>query len=188
VTCRVIQPAHKQRQAFILLAHFSPCSSCCGMSTSRPSSSGLSKPTRHTTIPCRARCVCVLAKMQCCWVSWTRLKERLIFLSGWRRLNVSPLFSEFSMLKRHKYQRFLHVGTFMIKRDQLGVTNFARRSLGEQTMATAYAPMQFPPAPLLVLKVTEGPLEFARGLLCACASHGCLLARWTQVGRNRPAR
>lgn len=59
-------------------------------------------------------------------------KERLIFQCGYRRFIVNPVFSQHTNGKKHKYERFFQCHS--------------------TTVATFYAPIQFPPAPILCYK------------------------------------
>ncbi|XP_068639878.1 uncharacterized protein [Aristolochia californica] len=64
-------------------------------------------------------------------------KETLIFNVGFRRFSVRPLFSSDNIKSdKHKMERFLHAGRFSI--------------------ASVYAPISFPPLPLIVLKNEHG--------------------------------
>eukprot|EP00245_Coleochaete_scutata_P001539 TRINITY_DN1191_c0_g3_i1.p1 TRINITY_DN1191_c0_g3~~TRINITY_DN1191_c0_g3_i1.p1 ORF type:complete len:496 (-),score=114.54 TRINITY_DN1191_c0_g3_i1:351-1775(-) len=63
-------------------------------------------------------------------------KDPLIFHSGFRRFNARPIFSTDDLnMDKHKFERFLHPGRFSI--------------------ASVFAPVAFPPLPLLVFKVEE---------------------------------
>lgn len=59
-------------------------------------------------------------------------KDALIFHVGFRRYSVSPLFSQHTTGSKFKYERFLPMGV--------------------STVATAYAPISFPPSPVLVFQ------------------------------------
>ncbi|OVA19550.1 Ribosome biogenesis protein BMS1/TSR1 [Macleaya cordata] len=64
-------------------------------------------------------------------------KETLIFHVGFRQFVVRPIFSSDAInSNKHKMERFLHAGRF--------------------SMASIYAPVSFPPLPLVVLKSGEG--------------------------------
>jgi pre-rRNA-processing protein TSR1 len=66
-----------------------------------------------------------------------RSKEPLIFNVGFRQFTARPLFSSDNInCNKHKMERFLHHGRFSI--------------------ASIYAPIFFPPAPLIVLKNRDG--------------------------------
>ncbi|XP_074621651.1 pre-rRNA-processing protein TSR1 homolog [Acropora palmata] len=57
-------------------------------------------------------------------------KERLIFHCGFRRFTACPVFSQYSLADKHKFERFMpQEGAFVV---------------------TVYAPIMFPPAPLLL--------------------------------------
>lgn len=59
-------------------------------------------------------------------------KERLIFHIGFRRFSACPVFSQHTNSSKHKFERFLPANT--------------------ATAATLYAPITFPPAPVLVFQ------------------------------------
>uniref|UniRef100_M8B6P0 Pre-rRNA-processing TSR1-like protein n=1 Tax=Aegilops tauschii TaxID=37682 RepID=M8B6P0_AEGTA len=66
-----------------------------------------------------------------------RSKEPLIFNVGFRQFTARPLFSSDNInCNKHKMERFLHHGRFSI--------------------ASVYAPISFPPVPLIVLKNIDG--------------------------------
>ncbi|KAJ9186358.1 hypothetical protein P3X46_001938 [Hevea brasiliensis] len=66
-----------------------------------------------------------------------KAKEELVFLIGFRQFVARPIFStDNSNSDKHKMERFLHAGRF--------------------SMASVYAPICFPPLPLIVLKHGEG--------------------------------
>ncbi|KAK4854055.1 hypothetical protein QYF36_018336 [Acer negundo] len=66
-----------------------------------------------------------------------KTKEELVFHVGFRQFVARPIFSTDSMnTDKHKMERFLHAGRF--------------------SMASIYAPITFPPLPLIVLKSAEG--------------------------------
>ncbi|XP_020175611.1 uncharacterized protein [Aegilops tauschii subsp. strangulata] len=77
-----------------------------------------------------------------------RSKEPLIFNVGFRQFTARPLFSSDNInCNKHKMERFLHHGRFSI--------------------ASVYAPISFPPVPLIVLKNIDGqqPVIAAVGTL-----------------------
>ncbi|KAF5204311.1 Pre-rrna-processing protein tsr1-like protein [Thalictrum thalictroides] len=79
-----------------------------------------------------------------------KAKEPLIFNVGFRQFIARPVFSSDAMNSdKHKMERFLHPGRF--------------------SMASVYAPISFPPLPLIVLKSGNGevtsPVVAAVGLL-----------------------
>jgi len=59
-------------------------------------------------------------------------KERLVFHCGWRRFASCPVFSEHSSGNKHKYQRYFREG--------------------DTVVMTTFAPITFPPAPILVFQ------------------------------------
>jgi len=64
-------------------------------------------------------------------------KEELIFYCGFRRFKTNPIFSENNAnCDKHKYERFLHAGR-------------------SSTIASVYAQVVFPPAPLIIMKENE---------------------------------
>lgn len=64
-------------------------------------------------------------------------KEELVFHVGFRQFVARPIFSSDNINSdKHKMEKFLHAGRF--------------------SMASIYAPISFPPLPLIVLKVVEG--------------------------------
>jgi len=66
-------------------------------------------------------------------------KDNLIFHVGFRRFKVQPVFSQNTLNSdKHKYERFLHAGN--------------------HTVATIYAPITFPPNPLIVMNSTNNEL------------------------------
>ncbi|XP_043708636.1 pre-rRNA-processing protein TSR1 homolog isoform X1 [Telopea speciosissima] len=66
-----------------------------------------------------------------------KAKESLIFHVGFRQFIARPIFSSDNMNSdKHKMERFLHAGRFSI--------------------ASVYAPISFPPLPLIVLKCGQG--------------------------------
>lgn len=62
-------------------------------------------------------------------------KESLVFQVGYRRFESSPIFSEYNFGNKHKYERFLQCD--------------------KASVASVYAPIIFPPAPVLVFKREE---------------------------------
>ncbi|KAF2880196.1 hypothetical protein ILUMI_25997 [Ignelater luminosus] len=76
-------------------------------------------------------------------------KERLIFQCGYRKFIVNPIFSQHTNGKKHKYERFFQPDS--------------------TTVATFYAPIQFPPAPVLCFKEINNKLVLvAHGSLLSC--------------------
>ncbi|XP_042377545.1 pre-rRNA-processing protein TSR1 homolog [Zingiber officinale] len=66
-----------------------------------------------------------------------RSKEMLSFHVGFRQFNARPLFSSDNLNSdKHKMERFLHPGRY--------------------SMASVYAPINFPPLPLVILKTQDG--------------------------------
>ena len=61
-------------------------------------------------------------------------KSRLIFQVGWRRFAACPIFSQHTNGKKHKYERYFRDGAVVM---------------------TTFAPITFPPAPVLVYQVTQ---------------------------------
>lgn len=86
-------------------------------------------------------------------------KEKLIFQCGYRRFVVNPIFSQHTNGEKHKYERFFRPQTTVV--------------------ATFYAPIQFPPAPVLCFK--ENPdttlALMARGCLLSCNPDRIVLKR-----------
>lgn len=65
-------------------------------------------------------------------------KELLVFHSGFRRHHTRPIFSTDDLnMDKHKFERFLHPGRFSI--------------------ASVFAPISFPPLPLIVFKESDLP-------------------------------
>ncbi|XP_017772467.1 PREDICTED: pre-rRNA-processing protein TSR1 homolog [Nicrophorus vespilloides] len=76
-------------------------------------------------------------------------KERLIFQCGYRRFIVNPIFSQHTNGKKHKFERYFQVDSTIV--------------------ATFYAPIQFPPAPVVCYKEHNGQLILvANGSLLSC--------------------
>ncbi|CAH0557510.1 unnamed protein product [Brassicogethes aeneus] len=76
-------------------------------------------------------------------------KERLIFQCGFRRFAVNPIFSNHTNGQKHKFERFFQPDS--------------------TSVATFYAPIQFPPAPVLCFKEVNGNLTLvATGNLLSC--------------------
>nr|CAH7717750.1 unnamed protein product [Callosobruchus chinensis] len=76
-------------------------------------------------------------------------KERLIFQCGYRRFAVNPIFSSHTNGQKHKFERYFHPDSTAV--------------------ATFYAPIQFPPAPILCYKEVFGTLVLvATGSLLSC--------------------
>jgi len=63
-------------------------------------------------------------------------KERLVFHCGWRRFAACPIFSEHSTGNKHKYERFFREG--------------------DTVVMSMFAPITFPPAPVLVFHDLPG--------------------------------
>ncbi|XP_046372243.2 pre-rRNA-processing protein TSR1 homolog isoform X1 [Haliotis rufescens] len=61
-----------------------------------------------------------------------RSKDRLIFHVGYRRFSANPIFSQHTLGSKHKFERFMPTGTAVV--------------------ATVYAPILFPPSPVLVFQ------------------------------------
>ncbi|KAB5557761.1 hypothetical protein DKX38_008670 [Salix brachista] len=79
-------------------------------------------------------------------------KEELVFHVGFRQFVARPIFSTDDMNSdKHKMERFLHAGRFAV--------------------ASIYAPISFPPLPLIVLKIAEGS---AAPALAAVGSLRCI--------------
>ncbi|CAM6015441.1 unnamed protein product [Sphagnum balticum] len=79
-------------------------------------------------------------------------KDDLIFHTGFRRYHTRPIFSTDDLnMDKHKFERFLHPGRFVV--------------------ASIFAPISFPPLPLLVFKeVTLGDRRGAAGAATLVAS------------------
>ncbi|CAH2015899.1 unnamed protein product [Acanthoscelides obtectus] len=76
-------------------------------------------------------------------------KERLIFQCGYRRFTVNPVFSSHTNGQKHKFERYFQPDSTAV--------------------ATFYAPIQFPPAPVLCYKEVFGTLVLvATGSLLSC--------------------
>lgn len=86
-------------------------------------------------------------------------KEKLIVQCGYRRFVINPIFSQHTNGDKHKYERFFRPHTTVV--------------------ATFYAPIQFPPAPVLCFK--ENPNStlalVARGCLLSCNPDRVVLKR-----------
>jgi len=68
--------------------------------------------------------------------NYVKSKERLVFHCGWRRFTSCPVFSEHSTGNKHKYERYFRPGANIVM--------------------TTYAPISFPPAPVLVFQEQGG--------------------------------
>ncbi|KAJ8930713.1 hypothetical protein NQ314_016478 [Rhamnusium bicolor] len=76
-------------------------------------------------------------------------KERLIFQCGYRRFIVNPIFSSHTNGQKHKFERFFQPNSTVV--------------------ATFYAPIQFPPSPVLCYKEVNNSLVLiATGSLLSC--------------------
>ncbi|XP_030747869.1 pre-rRNA-processing protein TSR1 homolog isoform X2 [Sitophilus oryzae] len=76
-------------------------------------------------------------------------KERVIFQCGFRRFITNPIFSQHTNGQKHKFERFFQPNS--------------------TTVATFYAPIQFPPAPILCYKqIGEKYTLVATGNLLSC--------------------
>jgi pre-rRNA-processing protein TSR1 len=64
-----------------------------------------------------------------------RSKEKLIFYTGIRRFTSCPIFSQHSVGDKHKFERFFQAG--------------------EVCVASTFAPIHYPPSPVLVFRNTE---------------------------------
>uniref|UniRef100_A0A1A9X530 Pre-rRNA-processing protein TSR1 homolog n=1 Tax=Glossina brevipalpis TaxID=37001 RepID=A0A1A9X530_9MUSC len=86
-------------------------------------------------------------------------KERLIVQCGYRRFIVNPIFSQHTNGNKHKYERYFRPHSTIC--------------------ATFYAPIQFPPAPILAFKVNpDSTLALvARGCLLSCNPDRIILKR-----------
>lgn len=86
-------------------------------------------------------------------------KERMIVQCGYRRFIVNPIFSQHTNGDKHKFERFFRPG--------------------ETVVATYYAPIQFPPAPVLCFR--ENPdtslTMVANGVLMSCNPDRVVLKR-----------
>lgn len=86
-------------------------------------------------------------------------KERLIFQCGYRRFMVNPVFSQHTNSDKHKYERFFQPNATVV--------------------ATFFAPIQFPPAPVLCFR--ENPNTsltlVATGSLLSCTPDRVVLKR-----------
>ncbi|KAJ4964379.1 hypothetical protein NE237_024318 [Protea cynaroides] len=82
-----------------------------------------------------------------------KAKETLFFHVGFRQFVARPIFSSDNMNSgKHKMERFLHAGCFSI--------------------ASVYAPISFPPLPLIVLKCGQG--EASSAAVAAVGSLKCI--------------
>ncbi|CAG9859624.1 unnamed protein product [Phyllotreta striolata] len=85
-------------------------------------------------------------------------KERLIFQCGYRRFVVSPIFSSHTNGKKHKFERYFQPDSTVV--------------------ATFYAPIQFPPAPVLCYKEINNRLALiANGNLLSCNPERMVIKR-----------
>ncbi|XP_023307785.2 pre-rRNA-processing protein TSR1 homolog [Lucilia cuprina] len=86
-------------------------------------------------------------------------KERLIIQCGYRRFVVNPIFSQHTNGDKHKFERYFRPHTTVC--------------------ATFYAPIQFPPAPVLAFKTNpDSTLAMvARGCLLSCNPDRIILKR-----------
>ncbi|XP_053953037.1 pre-rRNA-processing protein TSR1 homolog [Anastrepha ludens] len=86
-------------------------------------------------------------------------KETLIIQCGYRRFVVNPIFSQHTNGDKHKYERYFRPHTTVC--------------------ATFYAPIQFPPAPVLAFKLNpDSTLALvARGCLLSCNPDRVVLKR-----------
>lgn len=86
-------------------------------------------------------------------------KERLVIQCGFRRFIVNPIFSQHTNSDRHKYERYFRPA--------------------DTVVATFYAPIQFPPAPILCFKENlDGSLKLvANGSLLSCNPDRIVLKR-----------
>ncbi|OMO82396.1 hypothetical protein COLO4_23022 [Corchorus olitorius] len=95
-----------------------------------------------------------------------KAKEEFISHVGFRQFVARPIFSTYNMnLDKHKVERFLHAGRFSI--------------------ASIYAPVSFPPLPLIVLKGAGGssaPLAAAVGSLRSIDTDGIILKKIILIG------
>ncbi|XP_022919031.2 pre-rRNA-processing protein TSR1 homolog [Onthophagus taurus] len=85
-------------------------------------------------------------------------KERFIFQCGYRRFMVQPIFSQHTNGNKHKFERFFHPNSTAV--------------------ATFFAPIQFPPSPVLCYKETDGNLTLiATGSVLSCNPDRIILKR-----------
>ncbi|CRL07083.1 CLUMA_CG020082, isoform A [Clunio marinus] len=86
-------------------------------------------------------------------------KERLIIQCGFRRFIVNPIFSQHTNGNKHKFERFFQPNSTVV--------------------ASFFAPIQFPPAPVLCLR--ENPngsvTMIANGILMSCSPDRVVLKR-----------
>ncbi|KAJ8933919.1 hypothetical protein NQ318_016491 [Aromia moschata] len=76
-------------------------------------------------------------------------KERLVFQCGFRRFAVNPVFSSHTNGQKHKFERFFQPDSTVV--------------------ASFYAPIQFPPSPVLCYKEVDNKLVLvATGNLLSC--------------------
>ncbi|XP_057664407.1 pre-rRNA-processing protein TSR1 homolog [Diorhabda carinulata] len=85
-------------------------------------------------------------------------KERLVFQCGYRRFITNPIFSSHTNGQKHKFERFFQPDSTMV--------------------ATFYAPIQFPPAPVLCYKEINNKLVLvANGSLLSCNPNRMVIKR-----------
>ncbi|KAF5287729.1 hypothetical protein FQA39_LY15749 [Lamprigera yunnana] len=85
-------------------------------------------------------------------------KERLIFQCGYRRFIVNPIFSQHTNGQKHKYERYFQPNSVSV--------------------ATFYAPIQFPPASVLCFKEINTQLVLvAQGNLLSCNPDRLIIKR-----------
>ncbi|CAG9771433.1 unnamed protein product [Ceutorhynchus assimilis] len=85
-------------------------------------------------------------------------KDRLIFQCGYRRFITNPVFSQHTNGQKHKFERFFQPNSTAV--------------------ATFYAPIQFPPAPILCFKEVLGTLVLvATGSLLSCNPDRLIIKR-----------
>ncbi|XP_050307223.1 pre-rRNA-processing protein TSR1 homolog [Anthonomus grandis grandis] len=90
-------------------------------------------------------------------------KERLVFQCGFRRFVVNPVFSQHTNGQKHKFERFFQPDSTAV--------------------ATFYAPIQFPPAPVLCYKEVLGTLVLvATGSLLSCNPDRLIIKRLVLSG------
>nr|XP_023024450.1 pre-rRNA-processing protein TSR1 homolog [Leptinotarsa decemlineata] len=90
-------------------------------------------------------------------------KERLIFQCGYRRFVVNPIFSSHTNGQKHKFERFFQPQSTVV--------------------ATFYAPIQFPPAPVLCYKEINNKLVLvATGSLLSCNPDRLVIKRLVLSG------
>ncbi|KAG5893678.1 hypothetical protein JTB14_021974 [Gonioctena quinquepunctata] len=92
-------------------------------------------------------------------------KERLIFQCGYRRFVVNPVFSSHTNGQKHKFERFFQPDSTVV--------------------ATFYAPIQFPPAPVLCYKEVNNKLVLvATGSLLSCNPDRLVVKRLVLSGHS----